>query len=164
MDASRQTWPIAKPYLCLMATVGRLDLPGLPDRPYHPEPKVIFPKHALGVTMLASLWPRYQVYRLYFPLKLRQHIARDPVTSCAEPVFFNWTTCEVMALALLWERNSKKKKFCHFVRQRRNYMYMYHKGLVIATCTCSCVNRMCRLHKFQLDSVFNLALLYIQLV
>ena len=48
MAASRQTWPIAKPDSCLMATDGRLDLPDLPDPPYHPDAKVVFPKRAFG--------------------------------------------------------------------------------------------------------------------
>ena len=34
--------------------------------------------------MLASLWHRYQVCTLEFPLKSRRSIARDPVTSRAE--------------------------------------------------------------------------------
>ena len=81
--------------------VGRLNLPDLHDCPYHPDAKVLLLKPAFGVTMLASLWLRYQVYALYFPLKLHRHIACDPVTSCTEPVFFNWTTCEVVAPALM---------------------------------------------------------------
>ena len=51
--------------------------------------------------MLANFWPRYQVYTLYFPLKLRRLIARDPVTSCAEPIFFNQITCEGVVPALI---------------------------------------------------------------
>ena len=48
MAASRQTWPIVKPESCLPAMAGRLDLPDLPDRPYHPDAKVVFPKRAFG--------------------------------------------------------------------------------------------------------------------
>ena len=48
MAAYRQSWPIAKPVSCSTATVCQLDLPDLPDRPYHPDAKVVFPKRAFG--------------------------------------------------------------------------------------------------------------------
>ena len=48
MAASRQTWPIAKLDSCLTATVGQLDLPDLPDRPYNPDVKVVFPNCTFG--------------------------------------------------------------------------------------------------------------------
>ena len=48
MAASRQSWPIAKSVSCSTATVCQLDLPDLPDRPYHPDAKVVFPKRAFG--------------------------------------------------------------------------------------------------------------------
>ena len=44
MAASRLTWPITKPDSCLMATVGRQDLPNLTDRPYHSDVKVVIPE------------------------------------------------------------------------------------------------------------------------
>ena len=70
-----------------MATVGQLDLPDLLDHPYHPDAKVVFPKRTFGVTILASLRPRYHIYTSYFPLKLCQRIACDSVTSGTKPVF-----------------------------------------------------------------------------
>ena len=70
MASSRQTWPITKPNSCLTTRVGQLDLPDLPDRPYHPDAKVTFPKRAFGVIMITILWPRYQVCRLYFSTQI----------------------------------------------------------------------------------------------
>ena len=75
----------------------RQHLPNKPDCPYHSDTKVILPKCAFGVIMLSSLWPTHQVY---FPLKLRRCVARDPVTSFKKPVFFNRTTCKVVTPAL----------------------------------------------------------------
>ena len=41
MAASRQTWSLAKPDSCSTEMVGQLDLVNLPDRPYHPDAKVV---------------------------------------------------------------------------------------------------------------------------
>ena len=147
MAASRLTWPIVKPDSCLTATGGRLDLPDLPDRPYHPHAKVVFLKHAFGRkkeffcgaqhhwfmqwsflhydqgkevvfcelrmggevrSNLKSTEPRLPAYgpdtkfvRYTFHSNSDHVYARDPVTSCAELVFFNRTTCKIVAPALV---------------------------------------------------------------
>ena len=104
----RQTWPIAKPDSCLTTTVGQIYLPDLPDRPYHPDTKVVLPKRDFGVTMLASLWPRYHVYTLYV---LSTQITPTYSTWSCDVMhttsIFNRTTCEVMAPALLIPKRSQ---------------------------------------------------------
>ena len=46
----------------LLDGIGRptINFHDLPDRPYHPDAKVVIPKSDFGVIRLASLWHRYQ--------------------------------------------------------------------------------------------------------
>ena len=117
MAASRQTWPITKPDSCLTATIDRLDLHDLPDHPYHPDTKVVFRKRdfQFGVTMLASLWRRYQLHTLCFPLQL-------------PPTYCTWS-CDVTSRTSIFHPNHLWSRGAGTVYVKHQSANMKHKSV-----------------------------------
>ena len=86
---------------CLTATVGRQDLPNIPDCPYHSDGKVVLSKVFLWSNHARQLIAQIPSLKAILSTQIAPMYCSDPVTSFAEPVFFNRTTCKVVAPTLI---------------------------------------------------------------